>query len=45
MYVFRLPTAQLIDQSPFRLTFVDSYDTFGRIIVYMLKISENKSNC
>ncbi|CAF0727870.1 unnamed protein product [Rotaria sp. Silwood1] len=40
--VFRLPTAHVIDQVPFRLTFYDSYDTFGRIIIYVLKIYENK---
>ncbi|CAF2315714.1 unnamed protein product [Rotaria sp. Silwood2] len=42
LQVFRLPTAHIIDQVPFRLTFYDSYDTFGRIIIYVLKIYENK---
>ncbi|CAF3539892.1 unnamed protein product [Adineta steineri] len=42
IYVFRLPTPFTIDQSPFRLTFYDSHDTFGRIIIYVLKIYENK---
>ncbi|CAM4813764.1 unnamed protein product [Rotaria magnacalcarata] len=39
--VFRLPTAHVIDQIPVRLTFYDSYDTFGRIIIYILKIYGN----
>ncbi|UJR25541.1 hypothetical protein I4U23_006887 [Adineta vaga] len=40
LQVFRLPSPHLIDQNPFRLTFHDSYDTFGRIIIYLLKIYE-----
>lgn len=42
--VFQFPTTFTTDQRPFRLTFYDSYDTFGRIIIYILKLFENKSN-